>query len=56
MGLGDEIDKDGEGDLFSPLGTYSPCSVGKSGRFDWVVRCAKAIYPIVGISCEGHKD
>lgn len=46
---------DGEGDLLSPLGTYSPCSVGELGHSNWVVECAKAIYPTVEISCEGHK-
>jgi hypothetical protein len=66
LGLGDEFDRDvclevesdrvGEGGLLSPLDSYSPCSVGEPGHSNWVVQCAKAIYPIVGISCEEHKD
>jgi hypothetical protein len=51
-----ESDRDGEGVLLSHLGSYSPCLVGEPGHFDWVVQCAKAICPIVGISCEGHHD
>jgi hypothetical protein len=33
----DESDRDGEGDLLSPLGSYSPCSTGEPGHFNWVV-------------------
>jgi hypothetical protein len=38
-----------------PLYSYSPTSGGFSGYSDWVIQCANEIYPIVGISFEGHK-
>jgi hypothetical protein len=38
-----------------PLYSYSPTSWGFLGYFDWVIQCANEIYPIVGISFDGHK-
>ena len=38
-----------------PLNSYMPSSGGESDYSDWVVQCAKEIYPIVGISFVGHK-
>jgi hypothetical protein len=35
--------------LYPPLCTYSSTVVGKPGYSDWVVQCAKEIYPIVGM-------
>lgn len=53
--LVDEIGRDGEDNIISPLGAYLPISVGEPGHTNWVVQCVKVIYPIVGISWEGHK-
>jgi hypothetical protein len=50
--LVDESDSDEEGGILSSLGSYL---VGELGHSDWVVQCSKAIYPIVGLSCEGKK-
>jgi hypothetical protein len=39
----------------SPLNTYSNSEGDLSGYSDWVIQRANAIYPILGISFEGHK-
>jgi len=46
-----------EGDVgrVSPLNSYSTNSRVFPGYSDSVIQCANAIYPIVGISYEGHK-
>lgn len=46
---------EGDAGRVSPLNTYSTESGVFSGYSDWVIQCANAIYPIVGISYEGHK-
>jgi hypothetical protein len=39
----------------SPLNTYSNSEGDLSGYSDWVIQRANAIYPILGISFEGHR-
>jgi hypothetical protein len=46
---------EGDAGRVSPLNTYSTTSGIFSGYSDWVIQCANVIYPIVGISYEGHK-
>jgi hypothetical protein len=40
-------------DVGTPLNAYSPAS-GGLGHSDWVIQCANAIYPILGMSFASH--
>jgi hypothetical protein len=47
--------------LCTPLCSYSPAAVGKSGHLrskylDWVVQRAKESHRVVGVSCEGYEE
>jgi hypothetical protein len=50
-----EMEGEASSGRVSPLNTYSPSEGDLSGYSDWVIQCANEIFPIVGISYEGHK-
>jgi hypothetical protein len=58
-GSGEEVcgleEMKGDAGRVSPLNSYSTNSGVFSCYSNWVIQCANAIYPIVGVSYEGHK-
>jgi hypothetical protein len=47
-----KVGKEAE-DVGTPFNAYSPAS-GGLGHSNWVIQCANAIYPILGMSFAGH--
>jgi hypothetical protein len=48
-------EREGRVGSVSPLNTYTNSEGELSGYSDWVIQRANEIYPILGISFEGHK-
>jgi hypothetical protein len=51
----DVVEREGSVGSVSPLNTYANSEGDLSGYSDWVIHRANEIYPILGISFEGHK-